>query len=54
MAEELHGRGFRLALDGFGTGHSSLLQLRSIPLDVLKIDRGFTATSTATHRPAGS
>jgi EAL domain-containing protein (putative c-di-GMP-specific phosphodiesterase class I)/FixJ family two-component response regulator len=32
---------FRLSIDDFGTGHSSLAQLRDIPFDELKIDRGF-------------
>lgn len=32
---------FRLSIDDFGTGHSSLSQLRDIPFDELKIDRGF-------------
>jgi len=31
----------RLSIDDFGTGHSSLAQLRDIPFDELKIDRGF-------------
>lgn len=30
---------FRLSIDGFGTGHSSLAQLRNTPFDELKIDR---------------
>ena len=30
---------FRLSIDDFGTGHSSLAQLRDIPFDELKIDR---------------
>ncbi len=30
-----------LSIDDFGTGHSSLTQLRDIPFDELKIDRGF-------------
>lgn len=30
-----------LSIDDFGTGHSSLAQLRDIPFDELKIDRGF-------------
>ena len=32
---------FRLSIDDFGTGHSSMAQLRDIPFDELKIDRGF-------------
>ncbi len=30
-----------LSIDDFGTGHSSLAQLRDMPFDELKIDRGF-------------
>lgn len=30
-----------LSIDDFGTGHSSLAQLRDIPFDELKIDQGF-------------
>lgn len=30
-----------LSIDDFGTGHSSLAQLRDIPFDELKLDRGF-------------
>jgi EAL domain-containing protein (putative c-di-GMP-specific phosphodiesterase class I)/ActR/RegA family two-component response regulator len=32
---------FRLSIDDFGTGHSSLAQLRDIPFDELKVDRSF-------------
>ncbi len=32
---------FSLSIDDFGTGHSSLAQLRDFPFDELKIDRGF-------------
>jgi EAL domain-containing protein (putative c-di-GMP-specific phosphodiesterase class I)/ActR/RegA family two-component response regulator len=32
-----------LSIDDFGTGHSSLVQLRDVPFDELKIDRGFVS-----------
>ncbi|MCW5623361.1 MAG: EAL domain-containing response regulator [Burkholderiales bacterium] len=34
---------FGLSIDDFGTGHSSLAQLRDVPFTELKIDRGFVA-----------
>ena len=33
--------GYRISIDDFGTGHSSLKLLRDIPFDELKIDRNF-------------
>lgn len=32
---------FHISIDDFGTGHSSLTQLRDLPFSELKIDRGF-------------
>jgi EAL domain-containing protein (putative c-di-GMP-specific phosphodiesterase class I) len=34
-------KGFRLAIDDFGIGYSSLMQLRSLPFSELKIDKSF-------------
>jgi EAL domain-containing protein (putative c-di-GMP-specific phosphodiesterase class I) len=41
MLAQLHRTGVRLALDDFGSGHSSLARLREMPFDQLKIDRRF-------------
>jgi diguanylate cyclase len=43
VADRLHEIGTTLSLDDFGTGYSSLLHLQQIPLQSVKIDRGFTA-----------
>jgi diguanylate cyclase (GGDEF)-like protein/PAS domain S-box-containing protein len=39
--EELHDLGVKIAVDDFGTGFSSLGQLRRFPIDVIKVDRSF-------------
>jgi diguanylate cyclase (GGDEF)-like protein len=41
ILESLREKDVRIALDNFGTGHASLLQLRQLPFDKLKIDRSF-------------
>ncbi|WP_436529084.1 putative bifunctional diguanylate cyclase/phosphodiesterase [Actinoplanes sp. HUAS TT8] len=45
--ETLHAAGVRIALDDFGTGHSSLGLLRTVPVDVLKVDKSFVDEITA-------
>lgn len=39
----LRDQGARITIDAFGAGYSSLAQLREMPIDALKIDRGFVA-----------
>jgi len=41
--------GVVLALDDFGTGYASLSYLRQFPIDVVKIDRSFTANAGIEH-----
>jgi len=41
VMQQLRTAGVRFAIDDFGTGHSSLAQLHALPVDELKIDRGF-------------
>jgi EAL domain-containing protein (putative c-di-GMP-specific phosphodiesterase class I) len=38
---DLSGLGFKLSVDDFGTGHSSLAYLKKLPVDELKIDPSF-------------
>ena len=41
VIKQLAESGFRLALDDFGTGFSSLSRLRTMPIDLIKIDQSF-------------
>ena len=41
VLQRLRERGIQVAMDDFGTGHSSLAMLRTLPLNVLKLDRSF-------------
>lgn len=41
MLDRLRALGVKISLDDFGTGHSSLVRLRRLPIDELKIDQAF-------------
>ncbi len=47
--DRLNARGVRMALDDFGMGYSSLAQIRSLPIEYIKIDRQFTAEICKRH-----
>jgi diguanylate cyclase (GGDEF)-like protein len=49
LLAEVRERGVRLALDDFGQGQTSLRYLRSFPLDLLKIDKGFVQRGDLDH-----
>ena len=41
--ESLRAAGFRIAIDDFGSGHSSLARIAQLPVDILKIDGSLIA-----------
>lgn len=41
FVDDLHKRGYKVAVDDFGSGSSSLSLLREVTFDTLKIDKGF-------------
>ena len=41
VVERLRQKGFRIEIDDFGAGYSSLNMITSIPVDILKIDMSF-------------
>lgn len=52
IVTSLKNQGVRLALDDFGTGFSSLAHIRSLPFDIIKIDRSFVANLNAKRESA--
>jgi EAL domain-containing protein (putative c-di-GMP-specific phosphodiesterase class I)/GGDEF domain-containing protein len=49
VINQLAANGFRLALDDFGTGFSSLSRLRTMPIDLIKIDQSFVRDITRSN-----
>lgn len=41
VIDELKGYGFKISMDDFGSGYSSLNMLKDVPIDVIKIDQVF-------------
>lgn len=50
ITEKLKNMGFRISIDDFGSGYSSLNMLKDIEVDVLKIDRGFLCMAEMAER----
>ena len=50
VLDQLHGEGFALSMDDFGSGYSSLGLLKDLLVDVIKIDRAFFAGSSDKER----
>ena len=50
LCRRLKDLGFRIAIDDFGSGYSSLGTLQNLPIDVLKLDRSFLMSSESGER----
>lgn len=50
MMERLRDKGFLFSIDDFGSGYSSLNMLKSVPIDIVKLDRGFLNETSVTRK----
>ncbi len=48
--EKLRERGYKVSVDDFGAGYSSLNLIGILPVDIIKLDRGFVKDSLKTKR----
>jgi EAL domain-containing protein (putative c-di-GMP-specific phosphodiesterase class I) len=53
VLHDVRALGVRIALDDFGSGYSTLANLRRLPIDLIKIDRIFTAGLAASAADRG-
>ncbi|GAA0794611.1 two-component system, chemotaxis family, CheB/CheR fusion protein [Marinobacterium sediminicola] len=49
VLRQLRRQGCLISLDDFGTGYSNLGRIKSLPLDVIKLDKTFTDTVSSSH-----
>jgi EAL domain-containing protein (putative c-di-GMP-specific phosphodiesterase class I) len=54
LVDHLRQRGFRFAIDDFGSGYTSLNKMAEFPVDVIKLDRLFINRMVAARHDAGS
>jgi diguanylate cyclase (GGDEF)-like protein len=47
---KLRARGIRIAIDDFGTGHLSLVSMKGLPVDQIKIDKSFVVPSPSNEK----
>lgn len=50
ILNDIRGLGVKLAIDDFGSGYSSFSYIRELPVDILKIDKGFVDYVAADER----